>query len=76
MGVNWGVVWAFVWPILRQALIAALVALLALLGYDRVVPSRYWRQVRPGGDMEALRVRLSALEDAVGLKFGRKAGGK
>ena len=44
MAINWAEVWAFVWPILRQGLVALLVSVLALLGYDKVVPSRYARR--------------------------------
>jgi len=46
-GVDWKAVWEFVWPILKEGLIALLVAILALLGYDSFVPSRYER--RKGG---------------------------
>ena len=42
-GVDWKAVWEFLWPILKEGLIAFLVALLALLGYDKFVPSRYLR---------------------------------
>lgn len=42
--INWSAVWTFVWPILKQGLIALLVAVLALLGYDEWVPSRYGRR--------------------------------
>jgi len=44
-GIDWNAVWAFVWPILKEGIIAFLVALLALLGYDKLVPSRYVRGV-------------------------------
>ena len=40
---DWKEIWPFVWPVVRQGLIALLVSLLALLGYDKVVPSRYSR---------------------------------
>ena len=61
MNVDWGAVWAFVWPILKEAFIAFLMALLALLGYDQVVPSRYGRR-EPAQDVEGLRKRVAALE--------------
>jgi hypothetical protein len=41
--IDWGAVWEFMWPILREGIIAFLIALLALLGYDQVIPSRYMR---------------------------------
>jgi len=41
--VDWEVVWEFVWPVLKQGVIALLISLLALLGYDKVIPSRYAR---------------------------------
>lgn len=44
MNIDWGLVWQFLWPVAREALIALLMALLALLGYDHVVPSRYERK--------------------------------
>jgi len=40
---DWSEIWPIIWPVLREALIAALVAILALLGYDQAVPSRYMR---------------------------------
>ena len=40
---DWEAVWEFFWPVLKQGLIALLVSLLALLGYDSVIPSRYTR---------------------------------
>ena len=42
-GIDWSAVWPFVWPIIRQGLIALLVTILGLLGYDKIVPSRYAR---------------------------------
>ena len=42
-GIEWEVIWRFVFPILKEGLIALLVAILALLGYDKLVPSRYVR---------------------------------
>ncbi len=44
-GINWPAVWEFVWPILKEGIIALLIAVLALLGYDKYVPSRYTREV-------------------------------
>jgi len=44
-GIDWNAVWQFVWPILKEGMIALLIALLALLGYDKYVPSRYTRGV-------------------------------
>lgn len=44
-GIDWNAVWAFVWPILKEGIIALLIAVLALLGYDKYVPSRYTRSV-------------------------------
>ena len=43
MELDWEMIWAFLWPMLREGLIALLVAVLALLGYDKVVPSRFKR---------------------------------
>ena len=40
---TWEELWPVVWPILKEALIAALIAILALLGYDKYIPSRYSR---------------------------------
>lgn len=40
---DWGEFWRAAWPVLREMLIAGLVALLALLGYDQLIPSRYKR---------------------------------
>jgi hypothetical protein len=40
---DWKEIWPIIWPILREGLIAILVAILALLGYDKAVPSRYFR---------------------------------
>jgi hypothetical protein len=42
--IDWPAVWEFVWPILKEGLIALLIAVLALLGYDKYVPSRYVRR--------------------------------
>ena len=42
--INWQQVWEFLWPILREGLIAFLMALLALLGYDKAIPSRFVRR--------------------------------
>ena len=42
-GLDWSAIWVLVWPIVRQGLIALLVSILALLGYDKAVPSRYSR---------------------------------
>lgn len=58
---DWSSVWEFAWPILKEALIALLMAVLALLGYDHVVPSRYGRK-EPAQDVEGLRKRIAALE--------------
>ena len=44
-GIDWRAVWEFLWPILKEGLIALLMALLALLGYDKFVPSRYVRDM-------------------------------
>ena len=41
--IDWNAVLRFVWPIVREGLVALLVAILALLGYDKVVPSRFVR---------------------------------
>ena len=41
---DWLLMWEFLWPVLREGLIALLVSLLALLGYDKVVPSRFKRR--------------------------------
>jgi hypothetical protein len=43
VSIDWGAVWQFVAPIVREAVIALLMAVLALLGYDKVVPSRFAR---------------------------------
>jgi len=50
--VNWAEVWAFVWPILKQGLVALLVSILALLEYDKIVPSRYARRSSVAGTPE------------------------
>jgi hypothetical protein len=50
--VDWETIWPIVWPILREALVAALVAILALLGYDQVLPSRYVR-----GELKKKRIK-------------------
>jgi hypothetical protein len=44
---NWEELWSVIWPILKETLIAALIAILALLGYDKYVPSRHWRKPFP-----------------------------
>jgi hypothetical protein len=50
-GVDWKAVWEFLWPILKEGLVALLIALLSLLGYDKLVPSRYVRdRGRKGGE--------------------------
>lgn len=49
--INWPAVWEVLWPILKQGLIALLVALLAILGYDQKVPSRYVREQKKDGDV-------------------------
>ncbi len=49
---DWSEIWPVVWPILREMLIAGLVALLALLGYDKSVPSRYVR-----GQLKSKRIK-------------------
>jgi hypothetical protein len=46
MNVDWGAVWVWLWPILKQGVIALLVSLLAILGYDQKVESRYIRAQR------------------------------
>ena len=48
--IDWPRVWQAVWPILREGLIAGLIAILALLGYDGLVPSRYYRDVSKKGE--------------------------
>jgi hypothetical protein len=42
--IEWPAVWEFMWPILKEGLIALLIAILALLGYDKYIPSRYMRR--------------------------------
>ena len=48
--IDWQELWRLVWPILREGVIAALIAILALLGYDKGVPSRYYRDVGKRGE--------------------------
>lgn len=48
--IDWHAVWEFLWPILKEGLIALLMALLTLLGYDKLVPSRYVRRNGGVGD--------------------------
>ncbi len=79
MSVNWAEVWAFLWPILKQGLIALLVSVLAMLGYDKVVPSRYARRANVAGTPEQfVRVKGAKEADAralrmiEGLKLGRQ----
>ena len=50
---DWATVWRFLYPILREGLIALLLAVLALLGYDKYVPSRYARRSGETGTAEA-----------------------
>jgi hypothetical protein len=42
--IDWPAIWELVWPILKEGLIALLIAVLALLGYDKYIPSRYVRR--------------------------------
>lgn len=70
--IDWGAVWEFLWPILKEGIIAFLMALLALLGYDQLVPSRYMRrhpleQAFPPGSIEA-KPRKRAGSDARKVK--------
>ena len=51
--VDWAAVWRFVYPILKEGLVALLMAMLALLGYDKIVPSRYARRSGERGTPEA-----------------------
>ena len=60
-GTDWALVWEFLWPILRQGLIALLMAILALLGYDKVVPSRFERS----GGAAAVEEELAGVMAAV-----------
>jgi hypothetical protein len=76
--VDWGLVWEFLWPILRQGLIALLMALLAVLGYDKVVPSRFERDGGAASLVEGLKAdlgltqgRAQAVED-LGLRKGAR----
>jgi hypothetical protein len=48
--VDWRALWEWLWPIVREGLVAFLTALLALLGYDRYVPSRYYRDMGQRGE--------------------------
>ena len=79
MTVNWSEVWAFLWPILKQGLVALLVSVLALLEYDKIVPSRYARRASVAGTPEQfVRAKHRAEGKNVaqqlveGLKFGKK----
>jgi hypothetical protein len=54
--IDWARLWSLLWPILREGLVAALIAILALLGYDGLVPSRYYRDVAKTGEAGALGV--------------------
>jgi hypothetical protein len=79
MAINWAEVWAFVWPILRQGLVALLVSILALLEYDKIVPSRYARRAGVAGTPEqfvSAKHRLEAKNVAgqmvEGLKLGKR----
>jgi hypothetical protein len=68
MQIDWGVVWRFVWPILKEMLVAFLIALLALLGYDKYVPSRFVRRAdepRDGSWAAMFDRRLGTVADAV-----------
>jgi len=57
--VDWAAVWRFLYPILKEGLIALLMAVLALLGYDKIVPSRYARRSGERGTPEAAVYALS-----------------
>jgi hypothetical protein len=61
VSIHWAEVWAFLWPILKQGLIALLVSILGLMGYDKIVPSRYARRsadpMTPEGAVYALHAR-------------------
>ena len=79
MTVNWAEVWAFVWPILKQGLVALLVSILALLEYDKNVPSRYARRSREAETPEAAVYARHLAEGAAAadraierVKLGRK----
>jgi len=79
MAIDWATVWAFLWPILKQGIVALLVSILALLEYDKLVPSRYAR--RSGEEMtpeyliyakhraEGMRESSKMVE---GLKLGKR----
>lgn len=79
MTVNWSEVWAFLWPILKQGLIAALVSVLGLLGYDRIVPSRFARRSTLAGSPEQFIAHQQAQgaderarQMVQGVKLGRR----
>ena len=57
---DWARIWEFMWPIVREGLIALLISLLALLGYDKKVPSRYARFGRETGDAAKSGARRKA----------------
>jgi len=79
MNVNWPEVWAFVWPILREGLIALLISILGLMGYDKIVPSRYARRSGDPKTAEGFVYQKHALEGKAeankvveGLHLGRR----
>lgn len=68
MVIDWNAIWRFAWPILKEMLVALLMALLALLGYDKYVPSRLAR--RPdapsaGSFASGLDLRLRTLVEGL-----------
>ena len=72
MSIDWGAVWQFLAPVLREAVIALLMAVLAVLGYDRVVPSRYGRRER-AQDLAGLYERMDAMEYVASARKARRS---
>ena len=68
MNINWSEIWRLAWPILKEMLVALLMALLALLGYDKYVPSRLARRSdapSAGSFASGLDLRLRTIADGL-----------
>ncbi len=71
MTIDWSEVWRFAWPILKELLVALLLALLALLGYDKYVPSRLARRSdapSAGSFASGLDLRLRTIAQALSTR--------
>ncbi|HOU23937.1 MAG TPA: hypothetical protein PLN42_06775, partial [Anaerolineae bacterium] len=71
MTIDWSEVWRFAWPILKEMLVALLMALLALLGYDKYVPSRLARRSdapSAGSFASGLDLRLRTIAQALSTR--------